>query len=109
MVILLHLPEHPRRSGLLHYRIVIEGLFTFHILSIWESTASMYRWIGVEEHVRAIQRTYGLAEELWSGRWSLEAVSPSARSWQAVPELEDALVRQPNPRQGWEAAAVREE
>ncbi|MGH3450076.1 MAG: antibiotic biosynthesis monooxygenase [Haloechinothrix sp.] len=88
--------------GLMHYGLTIEGPFTVHILSIWESKESMYHWIGTEEHVHAIQRTYGLADERWSARWRLEAVSPSARRWPAVPELERAFVHQVDPRHAWD-------
>lgn len=71
-------------DGLLSSSLLIEDWRTVYIVSLWQSKDQMDRWVGVPAHVRAVQASYGKMQEVWSGRWSLDAVSPSACSWAAL-------------------------
>lgn len=79
--------------GLLHIGLLAEGPLTYHILSVWRGERLMGRWIGDPAHVQAIRECYLGASEVWSGRWRLEAVSPSARHWSAAPAMEGEWIR----------------
>lgn len=80
--------------GLIHVGLLAEGPLTWHMLSVWRSEEPMMRWAGVREHVDAVRKTYGtsdMTDESWSGRWRLEAVSPTARRWTRSPAMEQPL------------------
>jgi hypothetical protein len=74
--------------GLMHVALLAEGPLTYCIISVWRSHGLMRRWVGDPAHVQAIRECYRGASETWSGRWRLEAVSPSARRWSASPAME---------------------
>lgn len=96
--------------GLLYASVSMEAPLTFHILSIWQSEAAMWNWVGIPEHVHAVHAMYGRTREVWSGRWRLQAVSPSARRWSAAPPLEqeDADVPTTDPiADPWRTAPTR--
>lgn len=74
--------------GFMHAQVLFEGPLTVQIISIWRTTELMHRWVGIPEHVHAIHDSYAGAREVYSARWRLELVSPSARRWHAAPAME---------------------
>lgn len=72
-------------AGFLRGQVAVAGPYTLVNVSLWRDVRSMLLWSGGQQHVEAVQWTYGRTAEVWSGYFVLLHQSSSAVVWDGTP------------------------